>query len=128
MTNTPPTPTKKKCPLCEKGKPLDDFPKYSKHKDGRSDWCRLCWAAKRAEKAAISKKPQTAKKAAPAKVAATSTKAARKAVERAGEAAAHAAQDQAKLDAAKVMEGTVTPADPFGDASTSCPWDEGGAV
>ena len=81
MTNPASTPTKKKCALCAKVKPLDDFPKYSKHKDGRSDWCRLCWAAKRAEKAAIAKKPQTAKKAAPAKVAAKNAKRAKKAVE-----------------------------------------------
>ena len=80
-TRRAPTPTKKKCALCAKVKPLDDFPKYSRHPDGHSDWCRACWAAKRAEKAAIAKKPQTAKKAAPAKVAAPSVKRAKKAVE-----------------------------------------------
>ena len=69
MTNPASTPTKK-CALCAKVKPLDDFPKYSRHPDGRSDWCRYCWAARRAEKAAISEKPQTAKTAAPTKVAA----------------------------------------------------------
>jgi hypothetical protein len=98
MTNPASTPTKKKCALCEKVKPLDDFPKYSRHPDGRSDWCRLCWAAKRAEKAAISEKPQTAKKAAPAKVAAPRAKRAKKAVE-----------------TPQTAPETVTPADPFGN-------------
>jgi len=67
---------------------LDDSPRYGKHKDGLSNICRLCWKAKRAEKAAIAKKPQSAKKAAPAKVAAKATKTAKKAVETPQKAAA----------------------------------------
>lgn len=36
----------KTCPLCKIAKPVDDFPKQTKSKDGRYPYCRVCTSAR----------------------------------------------------------------------------------
>jgi hypothetical protein len=45
-----PDPATKTCLGCNVDKPLDDFPKYARSKDGRSNRCRACAKIMRGER------------------------------------------------------------------------------